>query len=1504
MKHYLLLLKSSDFSKNGNVWTTSYINLYNNNSYSNFSYVRSYGGLNLISDRTYTGIELASPNSNGEDATPISSNAMYVTDAGEVVYDSATPSVVRFLDTSSRIDIISYKHVFVNLPGTHRPGFSIQFYESDQPTGPWLKSAYGSGSGTVLLDNVKPYVKIELTLDDQDISLDEVGLVFYLEVGIHEIVPKNTSKAAREILERFPSWTKIYEDSQEGSTPTLDVPVSVGGKLINSLTGTGLDDIQRRIDLESINSFLASADESILAWAYVSYNIPANVINVQGDSVRLAKVGSFSDLAALRPTDYGYYINNIDGQLITNRLFDVLTIDGIPTNQQAINIYNTFDDFGAKVGLPRLYLEGNANYRKRIYDATANLSGVTEQAFKLALRRELDIWRAEGATPDSEYSGATPEVLDMEHLQTSTPYFSIYGHPERKFIDLIEKINIEYPSNIGYVNWGEGIWDYGGLLGQGISRIPAVYDDMASPIGTYYKPGVGDLEDLKLSFDYEDYATINFNGAINIQGITSNGYRDLYTPVNVDYEVSVGYTQQVIEEASPGAALVYELEFNEFGDLATPTTFYANLSYNNRDDFSPSNIATPNQYNGIEYNFIEIFDQDGYSVDSVPFRRKDDNQLIFLSDSTPSLNKAFFDDVDNINIYHTVYWDVDTQSYVDVPVSDYKFSFSASPQDWTSFPNEANYSSLSSPSFGVDDLNILLSSNTYSTTPEYFTSESVRRSITLNAESSFESPSSTTPNINFDVSNILLPPHATPEDIYINTVVDPVTGEKGGRTVNPISKESIFIPSSPNILYYENATGSYSLLGYFESATLSYNEEDDIALIVNNIGDYPVSVRQWAAFSEQTTPNLYQGYIDQYGNAYRHDEDPINSYCNDDRLVGKYYLSSDSFNLDSESSYIIEKISLISDNSNVIQYVNNINSLVQDLNLAIENSEEIGFDVYAELDPYAERDYKSAIHTGLIDVDEEEYFVFADPKTETFTSSQDFEHDLEFIPRMGHPVLLTVGNDEYRNIFFEDSTTPGKYSFSNTETVSSNMNNIIQLAYKDVHVNYVKDLFTGINIFENIPISGSIFSEFSEATPMLEGHTYEVNYSVDNSFFVDKDYYDEVSDSYMAKLYVSSTPNSPEDYVVTYEKSKENEHVEIDLRIDGMENPLDEGFVYLSTSEHDFDDLDKYLSPMSISDDPDDLMYLTVVSKDSMGNLKPNQSFRVTSNNVSATPEYITTSDNGIGKSILKYSGSVPSSDRSDYILIEGLATSDVNADPNSDTDGYSATVNYSILTNSEFIISVKAAPARYHYDADGTTYVNITGQVYWRDEPLRAEVDIDWYVSDSLISLYSTPDYDYSGMVTSDATGKFVISGEITVNDIINAETRFASLEISDPADVRTIVENLGEVLSDKLITIGGDIIYWNEEYDLIQYGAEITPLNSVFSHMKDENSDLYATPNFVYRHNDGGGIVSINNGYTWAPPQWVPISRFDQYQMGLFGSTPDYIEDYTIIHPDSSEQ
>lgn len=160
MKTYLLSFNTSDFTKQDKVWTTDVIDLYSNKYYTNFSFTRSRTGLNSLGDYTFTGTELLA------DATPTIDGAYAVTNYGELFLDpsvsphlyfnvnstdgenlifdpdvSSTPIftadltesyLYRFVDTSSRVDIRTFKGAFSSSLNSVEPiSFNLEIYESD-----------------------------------------------------------------------------------------------------------------------------------------------------------------------------------------------------------------------------------------------------------------------------------------------------------------------------------------------------------------------------------------------------------------------------------------------------------------------------------------------------------------------------------------------------------------------------------------------------------------------------------------------------------------------------------------------------------------------------------------------------------------------------------------------------------------------------------------------------------------------------------------------------------------------------------------------------------------------------------------------------------------------------------------------------------------------------------------------------------------------------------------------------------------------------------------------------------------------------------------------------------------------------------------------------------------------------------------------------------------------------------------------------------------------------
>lgn len=167
MKSFLLSFNAYDFTKNQKVWITQAIDLYANDYYTNFSNKRSITGLNVLGDYKFVGTEktgdvffyinsteYASPsylylNDSSEAsptflvytdpnfadynvATPTVENSVYQTNYGEIVSDAATPDLLRFVDTSSRVDIRSFKGAFTNrFGGLEQVYYSLNVYESD-----------------------------------------------------------------------------------------------------------------------------------------------------------------------------------------------------------------------------------------------------------------------------------------------------------------------------------------------------------------------------------------------------------------------------------------------------------------------------------------------------------------------------------------------------------------------------------------------------------------------------------------------------------------------------------------------------------------------------------------------------------------------------------------------------------------------------------------------------------------------------------------------------------------------------------------------------------------------------------------------------------------------------------------------------------------------------------------------------------------------------------------------------------------------------------------------------------------------------------------------------------------------------------------------------------------------------------------------------------------------------------------------------------------------------
>ena len=1522
MKQYLLLLKSSDFNKSGNVWTTDPINLYSNSQYKNYSSTRSPSGLNLIGDRTFVGTEVTSP-STSYGYTPINANAIYTTDVGEVIYEEATPNIQRFIDTSSRIDILSYRHIFTNIPGTILPTFNLQMHESDSADGPWLKSILSGDSNAIFIRNAKPYIKVELEVYADEININELGLVFYLEIGIYNPISPVISNSVRNILKRFPSWTALFEDSIADATPSLATPESTGGLLLNALVGENLDYISGQIDLYGINAYINSADIDQLAWCYVSYNVPANINTIVGDDISLSRVSSLLNFFNSRSTDYVFFYNPVDRQLITMRSFSILKINNITYSQDPLNIYNDFDEFGARVSLPRLNLESNSNYKKRILDVAKNIPGVSMDAYKRTLRRELDLWRAYGATPDSDYLGATPEILEISDIESSADYFSEDGKPLPAFKDFVENLNIKYPSNLGYVNWGDGVWDYAGALGEGVGRIAAIYDTDTDLPAECYQPGVGDFDDAKLIIDPVESATVSFSGHIEIGGTKRSSTPSYaYSPVDIHYSWYLNYTRTVADyEAgradNRGVALAYEIVLPPHDNYAATNTFYTNLSYLDRDDMYVGNRFLSTNSASPEFNTIKIFDQDGLTLTNLEFRDKVTNNLYYNTDATPASNSISVYDAASVKATYSVRWNQGTQSYDTVPVAGYRASFNTSPIAYASNPSPSTSAMLTTPNIDYINANLRIGSTVYATKQEIKNSDILSSNIVLNSINDTSASGKEDKIIYFKddlLDSVIYPPDSTLNYLYIDATT-PLTQDlyrsgsyssHGGYAIDPYTRNSYLIPSSPNIKYGFYAVDS-TLIGskdYLTSATINFSSTTPHYILIDAAtpsSHYPFDNVANEAFTATTTPSIFSGYIDENNNTYNEINESKNYFYNQDKFLQTIDLNRTSFNLDLEDIYDINYVKFAATPNSIEVYVDNPEVLLDSLNSSISSSEKIYVNINAKRTNLNESSYLTGLNTGWLYLDQDQQYIYANPITENY-NGKFFKIELTSIPRFGAPIIVNIANDEatpavqYRNLVFSDSATPGKASFYNTENILGNSGNSLYLAYEDVSNISVKDLHTGKTLYNNLSTATNVISPFSQATPSVQGREYEVVYYVNNAFYVDKDVYSSVKDSYVANLYLSTTPSiiSPTpSYEIIYESDYMNSFNGIDLDINQVSNPLEEGYVYIDTNEYEYGSIEAYLSPAHITDSAEDLMYLSIVSYDVNGNLKPNMLFQISGTDIEAEDTQVQTNDNGFATTIIRYTGNTPAVTNEGSILISRIT--------GAATPEYQKTIPFKIYTNNKFHLQVKAAPVKYFIQADGITNVSIVGRVYWKNRPFEHAIGLNWIKERTLLDLFDgTP----VNTVNTNTDGSFTINGSILAQDNTNPGHWFLKIEVDHPTIVRNLLINDGEDLLENAVTISGDIVYWNEAYDNVQYANEELPLPNSFTHSKQQNSDLTATPNFVYKHSDSYTIISNDATPNWIPEKWVPLRKFDQYQLKLFGSTPEYISTLENSHPDYEEQ
>jgi hypothetical protein len=1206
-------------------------------------------------------------------------------------------------------------------------------------------------------------------------------------------------------------------------------------------------------------------------------------------------------------------------------------------------------------------LEDNISFRFRIIDVFKNPSSSSTEGFKNSLRRELNLWKAFGetpneATPSMYYVGtATPNILEVVDIENSLEYFNFDGSPKQKFKDLVRYLNEKYPVNWGYFRFNDSVWDTSGLYQEGVGRIQSrYYDDLNS--FDYYQPGVGDFTDAKVIVRNNTATPEYFQTNLVATGKQKVGTSSYYAPVEIEYDYYSDYKQLVYENNSATVSLTLEATLLPYANRSVNSQIYATKEFYVKNNYGPTSSASP------EFFSFDVFDTEGYTSDQLIFKDKADNRPVVLSVSgNNSTGRMPFTKLTDVTLKNGIWQGSEYAS----PNSDNFTAFFSHKQ--TPLRSNTAQINAAAPSFD-ENLSIKIVSNLYNQVSKTFTTSPIRDSIYLNALLDNNQQPYTLP-IKEMQESIIYPFGATPNAIYIDVVpptnaidspdqtIENNISIYGGSAYNPEIDSRVFIPSSPNIkaAIYGNAspTNSFGFIDsensnatanyYFGKIKYSYPATPNQIIISSlNSDKYPLTKIEWDPFYLESSP-MINGYVDESGLIkYENSQGEYIPGLNTN-LLDLYEVTRESFGIQGSAKfdYFFEKIyakdpqstnvTIWSDQNVVKPFLNRTYVLESSLSEALNNPISHALTLDYPLDSIVETydsvrnttvfsnikvrgklyDYKidSHIMSGWVHFDHEEYYIYSQPIEETFYGKFN-SITLSGKPKQGAPIILEVLDSNstpihYREIAFSDQATPGYISFKNYEILKPKSNNSFYLGYENIYDVSVKDLYTGESLIEGATANSSIFYVNPDIKKLNTNREYIIGYKLVDSYFIDVK---KNNGEYVTEIMFNSTPNSfgQNTYSVIYEGSAYSQSTPIQIDMNPLTSSIDRGYIAIDLGEYEFSHIDTIVSPGYILNDGKDYVDISIISFDSNGNRKPHQTFSIASSMLDLSKERITTDQEGYAHITAVCPPSVVVTQKTyGSINYSGIDYStDNTAHPNSQSGGFIKIDNVEVIpVYSEINKKIYADVSNKIIKADGESETYINGIILNENQP-QANAVVYWRKSDYVYSAFKEQTYSSSISIAGSSTRSGIVfsdsEGRFTIGP-------FTSQGRENPGYWFVVLESelQSSINLENPTMVAGDVVFWLEDYDALNYNyVPSIQIPDLINYDITKTMDMYSTPSFVVSYYNNEIIDIHEQSPRWIPPKWFSTSRYTQYQSGLFGATPYSIKDYNLIIKDYEEE